>query len=99
MSIDIYKEDVGTFSKLARTLPRTRNNRPVHANTLRRWALAGRRGVKLETIVVGSVTCTSKQALARFFERLTNLEQPDPPPVRESRRQDRVEELLNRFGL
>jgi hypothetical protein len=99
VAINLFEECVGTFSKLARMLPRTRNNRPVHANTLRRWAFTGRRGVKLETIVIGGVTCSSREALARFFERLTNLKQPDAPAVRDSRRQDRVEECLDRFGL
>ena len=99
MTINIYEEEVGTFSKLAKELPRTRKNRPVHANTLRRWALKGRHGIKLETIVIGGVTCTSREALTRFFVRLTASEQLDAPPVRDSKRQDRVEELLKRLGL
>jgi Protein of unknown function (DUF1580) len=99
MTIDPFTETVGTFSKLAKMLPHTRNNRPVHANTLRRWAFIGRRGVKLETIVIGGVTCSSREALTRFFERLTNLKQPDPQPVRDVERQEFVEEKLRRFGL
>ena len=99
MSIDIYKEQVATFSKLAKWLPPTRNNRPVHANTLRRWAMKGRHGIKLETIVIGGVTCSSKEALVRYFNRLTNPEQSGPPPVRNAKRQARVESELERFGL
>jgi hypothetical protein len=99
MAIDPFEETVGTFSKLAKMLPRTRNDRPVHANTLRRWAFTGRRGIKLETIAIGGVTCSSREALARFFDRLTNLKQPDPSPVRDRKRQVRVEECLKRFGL
>ena len=99
MSIDIFSERVGTFSQLAKMLPRTRNNRPVHANTLRRWAFAGRRGVKLETIELGGVTCSSQEALLRFFEQLTNLNRRWPPPVSDAKRQDRVEEQLKRFKL
>lgn len=99
MPINIYEEQVATFSKLAKWLPPTRNNRPVHANTLRRWAMKGRHGIKLETIVIGGVTCSSREALARFFERLTNFQQPHQPPVRDPERQDRVEERLRQFGL
>ena len=98
-TIDPFAECVATFSKLAKMLPRTRNDRPVHANTLRRWALVGRRGIKLETIELGGVTCSSKEALARFFRRLTALEQHEQPPIRDAGRQERVERQLERFGL
>jgi hypothetical protein len=99
MAIDVFTECVGTFSQLAKMLPRTRNNRPVHANTLRRWAMKGRRGIKLETIMRGGVTLSSKEALIRYFERLTNLEQGAPQPARDADRQARVERQLERFGL
>jgi hypothetical protein len=99
MAIDPFTECVGTFGKLARLLPHVRGDRPVHPNTLRRWAFTGRRGVKLETIVIGGSTCTSREALARFFERLTDSEQPVPPPLRDAGLQDRVEERLKRLGL
>jgi hypothetical protein len=99
MPIDPFAECVATFGQLARLLPRTRNNRPVHANTLRRWAFTGRRGIKLETIVIGGVTCSSKEALVRFFDRLTGLEQRAPPPARDADRQERVERELEAFGL
>jgi hypothetical protein len=97
--IDPFKERVGTFTKLARLVPRTRNDRPVHANTLRRWAFRGRRGVKLERIEIGGVTCSSVEALSRFFEALTQLEGNDPPTVRDAKSHERVEQQLKRFGL
>jgi hypothetical protein len=66
MAIVPFSESVGTFSNLAKMLPHTRNNRPIHANTLRRSAFTGRRGVKLETIMmIGGVTCSSREAQAR----------------------------------
>jgi hypothetical protein len=61
--------------------------------------MKGRRGIKLETIMIGGVTCSSKEALMRYFERLTGLEQGAPPPAREAEREARVERQLDRFGL
>jgi hypothetical protein len=99
MPIDPFVEAVGTFGQLAKMLPRIRGNRPVAANTVRRWALTGRRGVKLETIEIGGVTCSSKEALCRFFHRLTDLDQPAPQPIRDAKNHERVEQQLKRFGL
>jgi hypothetical protein len=100
MPIDPFTECVATFSALAKLVPRTRNNRPVHHNTLRRWALKGRHGIKLETIMIGCVQCSSKEALVRFFEELTAFKQGPPPPHgRDAERQARVERQLKQFGL
>ncbi len=41
-----------------------------HIATVWRWATRGTRGVKLETILVGSQRFTTKEAIGRFLDRL-----------------------------
>jgi hypothetical protein len=43
----------------------------VSKSTAHRWRLRGCRGVKLETLMVGGVRHTSREALSRFFDRVT----------------------------
>ena len=69
--IDPLRDTVLTFSEAAKKLPRLRSGRPLHATTLWRWATAGLRGVKLETVQVGGVRVTSAKALPRFFAQLS----------------------------
>lgn len=54
-------------------LPTRRRGKPPHAATLFRWAAKGLNGVKLEIVQVGGTKCTSREALARFFQKLTDV--------------------------
>ncbi len=79
MAIDIHTENVAPLSRAARWVPPVRD-RHVHPATLWRWAHRGLRGIRLEVVKVGGSTCTSKEALARFFARLSgDLEEPTGP--------------------
>ena len=69
--IDITTETLLTLTQAAHELPRRRRGRKTHVSSLYRWTAAGCRGVILETIQVGGTRCTSREALQRFFERLT----------------------------
>jgi hypothetical protein len=69
--IDAATEQIVTFSQAADELPRRRRGRKTHVSTFFRWSTAGCRGVVLETIQIGGTRCTSRQALQRFFERLS----------------------------
>jgi Protein of unknown function (DUF1580) len=69
--IDIANEDIMTFSQAAEWLPRRRKGRKVAASTLWRWASVGIAGIRLEVIFVGASRCTSKAALQRFFEKIS----------------------------
>ena len=69
-------ETVLTFAQAADTLPRRRRGRKAHISTLYRWATAGCKGVVLETIQIGGTRCTSREALQRFFERLSGQNDP-----------------------
>ena len=75
MSVTLSEELV-SFREAARLLPRTRNGRSVHVTTLHRWSSHGLRGQRLETLKVGGSTVTSREALQRFFDRLTALDAP-----------------------
>lgn len=44
----------------------------VHPKTVWRWATAGVRGVQLETVFVGGQRFTTREALSRFCEAVTN---------------------------
>ena len=71
MAIDLQTETVFTFAEAAKRLPRRRQGRPVHVATIHRWAKAGVRGVRLESLRLGGGLVTSAEALQRFAERLT----------------------------
>jgi hypothetical protein len=82
--IDTTAEDVLTLAQAADGLPRRRAGRKTDVSTLYRWSTAGCRGVLLETIQVGGTRCTSREALQRFFERLSRGAGATERPVRES---------------
>ena len=69
--IEHSKETLLSFPEASRRLPCGRAGRPTHPSTINRWAKAGLRGIRLETICVGGSRFTSIEALQRFFERLS----------------------------
>jgi hypothetical protein len=93
-------------------LPRLRRGRKVNLSTLYRWSTPpGCRGVVLETLQCGATRCTSREALQRFFERLSGLNRAGaddpittkPLPVRRScaqrlRDSERAGKLLEKAG-
>src|SRR5947208_2365717 len=69
--------------------------------TLVRWALRGRRGIRLETVMIGGRRYTSREAIDRFISR-TN----EPGAVTDSavssqraREQEAVERRLDAEGI
>ncbi len=75
--IDHVGESLVTFPDAAKILPRRRQGKKTSVTTLYRWSTVGCRGIRLETIQIGATRCTSKEALQRFFERLSQPEQID----------------------
>jgi hypothetical protein len=65
-------ETVISLADAAQLLPRRRRGRKIHVSTFYRWTTVGCRGVVLETIQIGGTRCTSREALQRFFERLSS---------------------------
>ena len=72
--IDTATEAVLTLAQAASELPRRRRGRKTHVSTLYRWTVSGCRGIILESIQIGATRATSREALQRFFECLS---QPD----------------------
>ena len=74
--IDVASEAVLSLSQAAAELPRRRRGRKTHVSTLYRWTVSGCRGVVLESIQIGATRATSREALQRFFERLSDTGEP-----------------------
>lgn len=104
--VSVADERVLTLSQLARRLPRSRNDRPVHPSTIHRWRHPGVRGVRLECLRIGGIWHTSLEALQRFCERLsaepgvpaTGLHGNPTATAAESAQQDRIEQRLRDMG-
>ena len=108
MSIDVFNETVVRLSEATKRLPKSSCGSNMHVCTLYRWAQAGLRRhdgqvVWLETIKVGGATCTSLEALQRFFERLSRPTPAPIPPRKTDRQREReiqqAEEECERLGL
>lgn len=70
--IDILSENLVSLADAAKLLPRRRGGKRVHQSCIYRWCLNGLKGVVLESIQIGGTRCTSKEALTRFFNRLSD---------------------------
>ena len=81
--IDLTTEELISLKDACQLLPRRRRGRKPSFSTIWRWALHGARGVKLETLRVGGTLCTSREALQRFFDKLSERDgivQPEQQP-------------------
>jgi hypothetical protein len=74
--IDLNIEEAITLAAATRLRLVQRNGRRPDVSTLWRWAMRGRRGVRLETIQIGGSRCTSREAILRFFTRIST-DKPD----------------------
>lgn len=98
--IDHRIEEVRSFPDAAAGLPRCRGGKKVNVATLYRWASHGCRGVRLETIQIGGTRCTSREALQRFFDRLSNQDrdahgrESNSPRFSSSARRERESETV-----
>lgn len=94
-------EQLLTVREAARLFPGRRGN-PINISTIWRWMLDHRRGVQLESIIVGGVRYTSRSAIQRYIERL-NPEQAAAPSIRtatqRSRASARAARALERAGI
>lgn len=63
MAIDLDAEELIPFQKAAAHVP----GRPC-LQTLHRWRLRGARGRKLDTVLIGGIRYTSREAIRRFID-------------------------------
>jgi hypothetical protein len=99
--IDPNSEALLSLADAARTLPRRRAGKKPHVSCIYRWTTAGCRGIVLESIQVGGTRCTSREALGRFFQRLTRGDSPALPrsPARRRYAAVAAERELQREGV
>src|SRR4051794_33153890 len=69
--IDSTLETLISLADAAKAVPRRRRGRKTHLSTLYRWATVGVHGVVLETLQCGGSRVTSREALQRFYESLS----------------------------
>lgn len=100
--IDLNTETVVSLTEAAGVLPARRGGKRPHISCLYRWTTSGCRGIVLESVQIGGTRCTSKEALVRFFDRLTRNSAGDRPAVRSpsarQRAAERAIEELEREG-
>jgi len=102
--IDVSSEHLISLTEAARSLPPRRAGKRPHVSCIYRWTVAGCRGIVLESVQIGGTRCTSREALARFFEALTAAAQgeapaPPPPPKHRRRAIEAAERRLARSGI
>jgi len=88
--IDPNTETLVSLAEVARILPRRRGGKKAHLSGIYRWTTAGCKGVVLESLQCGGTRVTSREALARFFERLTSVTRGDRPAVRTVAQRERA---------
>jgi hypothetical protein len=99
--IDISIEEAISLTEAAKRLPCRRRGVRPNVATLYRWAQAGCRGIRLETLCVGATRCTSMEALQRFFDALTaqaGRHAPAPPPRQSGQRRKAIEAAERRLA-
>jgi len=89
--IDIHSEHLLTLTEAAKTLPGR-----VALSTIWRWMQRGVRGVRLQTVLVGGLRYTSREALQRFVEATTAAADGQPIPARTSRQRQKAIEQAER---
>lgn len=94
--IDPNTETLISLSDAAKSLPRRRGGKKPHISCIYRWTTSGCRGEILDSIQVGGTRCTSPEALARFFRRLTSGDVAEVPTVRSVAERQRAAEKAMR---
>ncbi len=76
MSIDLFSETILSLREAAKAVPSIDGRKPAYG-CIWRWCHRGIRGIRLEHVKLGGKLATSKEALQRFFSKLTELETSD----------------------
>ncbi len=83
---DIQSEQLISLNEARATMPPRRAGKRPSLSCLYRWTSTGCRGVRLEYVQVGATRFTSREAIRRFFDRLTTHQSAsasdDRPPAK-----------------
>ena len=98
MSIDVQSEKLLTLAECREAFP---GGKRLALATIQRWRLRGVRGVILETIRIGGMRYTSREAIARFIARQNADETPTPSisPAQRQRQALAAQTELRRAGI
>ena len=100
MSIDPLTEELLSMKDAAALLQKRRGGAKVSLTSLWRWSTRGAKGVRLETVRVGSSVYTTRDALRRFIEaRTAAAGGPVPQAPAPSTRSRRAVRELERMGM
>ncbi|MGD8453932.1 MAG: DUF1580 domain-containing protein [Phycisphaerae bacterium] len=84
--IDTTVEQLIPLRKAARVINPAK---PAHISTIWRWTLHGVRGQRLESVVLGGVRHTSREACQRFIQSLNSPGAVPPAPDRRAEAAER----------
>lgn len=81
--IDPDSEHIMSLADAAKLpcFPPRRGGKRLHVSCIYRWTVTGCRGVILESVQIGGTRCTSREAVLRFLEQLTQTTGPQRPLV------------------
>ncbi len=87
-NIDVKLETLINFNSARSAFP---GNRRLSLATLHRWRLNGVRGVRLETILIGGLRYTSREAIERFIASQNAADAPVFPGITATQRRRQAE--------
>lgn len=99
MAIDTALETLVSFGDSRTAFP---GDRRLSLATLHRWRLHGVRGVRLETILVGGLRYTSREAIERFIAAQNEADAPSAPvitPAQRRRQSEAARAALEEIGV
>ena len=97
--IDTEAETVISFADARSAFPGI--DRRLSLATLHRWRLNGVRGVKLETVLIGGLRYTSREAITRFIAAQNAADAPavSITPAQRRRQSEAARVELQRMGV
>jgi hypothetical protein len=97
--IDTETETIIAFSEARNAFPGI--DRRLSLATLHRWRLNGVRGVKLETVLIGGMRYTSREAIARFIaaQNADESQTPSTTPAQRFRQTEAAQAELEKIGV
>lgn len=96
--IDVNNESLLSLAEARSAFP---GGKRISAATIQRWRLNGVRGVILETVRIGGLRYTSREAVARFIAKQNADESPVATITQTQRRKqsEAAQHELSRMGI
>ena len=96
--IDITSEELIPFRELPDYLPKQPSGKKLHLSACYRWKKQGVQGVRLETVFIAGCSYSSKQALNRFWQRVTEARDGKPSVCEAKRSSVTSDQELQKAG-